>query len=540
MCAAITRWVQMDPTSQGEVGEGRNAGCRGTRGYIVATASVGDSFTIGSTTNRLYMSIDGDSGPYITLYSGTSLDPRFVARDITEKMRNLGKSDERWDNAHCEWTNNYDTSGGTTTYDNCFKIYSGSLGSSSSVTVLTSGTNSVHAVLGFGTQVTEGGSVNYQEGVYGFAGTATVSGTGAGDVYYGFMDEVYKVVVTIDNGAVRGIGAPDKHISNTYNGTISTGGVFNASSDIKYSIAIDITSGSTMGGGTGSVPTMSWTSTSNLDNSSASVELLYPNTWYLVGSMGLMVKFTDAVFNTVTPEAWGIQCYKPDFAQGSNATAPVGLAQYVWSSNREDDMSSAPVTTVSGSYTRLGSKGLQIKFNPTGGADYLKAGDEFTVICAGPKPSGYNITSLNYGNVTVSTESDVKCVMFEVESGAVEVSTVKFGLQSHGTFSHHDAGTSDTMFRFGTAGPDNPAGTGDTNRIEWYPNVVAADIDSDTPPTYLYATQEDLAEVATADLSETVGNIGLVSDPIWVNIKLGAAETGANSTINSRLYFDYS
>ena len=326
MCAAITRWVQMDPTSQGEVGEGRNAGCKGKRGYIVATASVSDSFTVGSTTNRLYMSVDGDPAPYITLYSGAALDPRFVARDITEKMRNLAKSDERWDNAHCEWTNNFDTSGGITTYDHCFKIYSGSLGSSSSVTVLTSGTNSAHAVLGFGTQVTEGGSTNHSQGPYGFGGTASVSGTGVGDVYYGFMDEVYKVVITNDNGATRGINAVDKHASNTYNGTISTGGVFNASADIKYSVSIDTTNGSTMGGGAGNVPTMAWTSTSNLDNSSQSVDLLYPNSWYLIGTKGLMVKFTDAVFNTVTPEAFGVQCYKPDYAQGTNVTAPVGLA----------------------------------------------------------------------------------------------------------------------------------------------------------------------------------------------------------------------
>ena len=538
--AAITRWCQYDSTSQGAVGDGGGAGCKGKRGYIVATASVGDSFTVGSTTNRLYMSVDGDPAPYITLYSGASLDPRFIARDITEKMRNLVKNDERWDNAHCEWTNNFDTSGGITTYDHCFKIYSGSLGSSSSVTVLTSGTNSAHTLLGFGTQVTEGGSTNHSQGAYGFGGTVSVSGTGAGDVYYGFMDEVYKIVVTNDNGATRGIDAVDKHISNTYNGTASTGGVFNASVDIKYSISIDTTNGSTMGGGAGNVPTMAWTSTSNLDNSSQSIDLLYPNAWYLIGTKGLMVKFTDAVFNTVTPEAWGIQCYTPDYAQGTNATAPVGLAQYAWSSNRGDDMGSSVVTTSSGSYTRLGSKGLQIKFNPTGGADYLSAGDEFLVICAGPKPSGYNITSLNYGNVTVSTESDVKSVMFEVESGAVEVSTVKFGLQSHGTFNHHNENDSDTMFRFGTAGPDNPAGTGDTNRIEWYPNVLPADIDSDTPPTYLYSTKENFDIVATADLSETVGNVGLVSDPMWVNIKLGAAETGANSTINNRLYFDYS
>ena len=52
-----------------------------------------------------YLAIDGDAGPYITLCSGTDLDARFVARDITEKMHALGKSDERWDNAICRWEN---------------------------------------------------------------------------------------------------------------------------------------------------------------------------------------------------------------------------------------------------------------------------------------------------------------------------------------------------------------------------------------------------------------------------------------------------
>ena len=40
-------------------------------------------------------------------------------------------------------------------------------------------------------------------------------------------------------------------------------------------------------------------------------------------------------------------------------------------------------------------------------------------------------------------------------SGGVEISTVKFGLQSHGSFSHHEAGDDDTEFHFGTVGPGN-------------------------------------------------------------------------------------
>jgi hypothetical protein len=31
----------------------------------------------------------------------------------------------------------------------------------------------------------------------------------------------------------------------------------------------------------------------------------------------------------------------------------------------------------------------------------------------------------------------------------------------------------------------------------------------------------------------------MCADPIWLGIKLGTAEVGANSTINYRIYFDY-
>jgi len=524
--AAITRWIEYSTSAVGSAGDGNGEGGLGTRGYSIGTASVGDTFTIGPTTNRLHLAIDGEPAEYITLYSGTNLDARFVARDITEKLHNLsGQTEEYWTNAVCKWEN-------TSDQGNRLKIYSGSLGAASSVTVV-SGTNDAKTVLGFGTTDEQGGTANNSTGQANqYDGKITISGT-----YYGFFDEVYKIVITNDHEETRGIATPT-HSVGSYAGTLTTAGVYNhATTDILYTIAIDITNGSTMGAGTGNVPRMSWTSTGSADDSGTYTELLYPDYWYFVGTFGLMVKFTDAVF---TGDTWTIQCYRPDYAEGSNAHAPLGTAQYVWSSDR-GDVSSSPITTISGTPTRLGSRGLYINF--VNGTGDLYAKDEFYVICAAPKASNYNISSLNYGNVTVSTESDVKSVMFEIESGAVQMSTVKFGLQSHGTFSHHDAGNDDTYFRFGTVGPDNTAGSAPINGIEWYPNVVAGDIDNDVPPTYLYATEDNLAVVATADLSEDVGcypMCGLTSDPIWVNIKLGASETGANSTINMRLYFDYS
>jgi len=520
--SAVTRWVEYNTTASGIAGDG-DTDCLGTRAFARADASVGDSFDISSSTNRLHLTIDGDSAPYITLVSGTGLDPRFVARDITEKLHNLGKADVAYDQAQCVWENGK------------LKIYSGSLGSGTSVTVA-SGTNTVHLELGFGSKIETGGAAATNRTTTSgndYNGGIEISGS-----YDGFFDETYSVIISKgSNGTGNNIGTPSKGGSNTYTGTITTGGVFSHTGNISYVLSIDTTNGTTMGGGTGNVPTMSWTSTGSVDDGGP-VELLYADYWYYVGTKGLMVKFTDAVFNTITP-AWTIQCTYCQYTDGSNTQNPAGTAQYIWGSTRGDDWGGTAIVTSEITPSRLGSRGLYILFT---GNNNFTAGDEFHVVCTPPQPQSYDITNLNYGNVTVSTESSVKCVIFEIASGAVEMGTVKFGLQNHGTFSHHDDGNEDTKFRFGTIGPGNNAGSNPTDGREWRANVVAADIDSDTPPSYLYATQEDLAVVADADSSESIGNsthMGMVADPIFLNIKLGASEVGANSTINYRCYFDY-
>lgn len=508
----VTRWVSYDVTAAGSYGTGGQDG-KGTRGYSLADASVGDTFTIGSNSNKLYLSIDGVSAPYITLASGTDLDPRFVARDITEKIHNLGKGTESYDRAQCVWENNK------------LKIYSGALGIGSQVQVV-SGTDTSHIELGFGTSTETIGSAtsnNYADGL-------TVSGT-----YDGFFDEIYKVVINKE----MNVGSPTKGGSNEYTGTMTAGGVFNNGSDITYNITIDTTNGTTMGGGTGNVPTMSWTSTGNVDDSSSAVELLYPDYWYKVGTKGVQVKFTDAVFNTCDP-AWTVACTYPQYVEGSNTSGPAGTAKYVWSSSRGDDSTLAE-TTSSSAFTRLGSRGLYIKFND--GASNFNAGDEFYIMVSPPQPSSYDITTLSYGNVTVSTESGVKCVIFEIVSGAIELSNVKFGLFSHGNFEHHNAGNNDTKFRFGTIGPGSNAGTSPIDGKEWRSSVTSSDISSDTPPSYLSATKENLAEVTDADQCETIGTsgyMGMTTDPIFMGIRLGASEVGANSSIAHRIFFDYS
>jgi len=517
--AATTRWVEYDVTEAGvAITGGGTASGTGTRGFCEATASVGDSFDIGPTTNRLHLNIDSDPVPtYITLASGTDLDPRFVAKDIAEKIHNLGKTGQYevgYDHAQCVWEND-DTA-------NRFVIYSGSLGSSSQVTI-SSGTNTVHTELGFGTKSEVGGAVTSNA----FNGGITVSGS-----YDGFFDEVYTIVI---NNATN-VGTPNKGGSNTYTGTITKGGAFTHTSNVTYTLSIDVTNGTTMNGGTGNVPTVSWTSTGSVDDGGP-IELLFANYWYNIGTKGVKVKFSDAVFNTVNP-AWTIACTYPQHAQGANTTAPIATAQFIWSSNRGDDATSASTTNTS--YVQLGTRGVYVSWV---GSNNLQANDKFYVSCTPPQPQSYGITNLNYGNVTVSTESPVKAALFEIMSGAKEISSVKFGLQAEGTFTHHDQGNNDTKFRFGTVGPGANAGSAPVNGKEWRASVTAGDISSDVPPSYLSATKEDLSVVADADNSETIGtstHMGMAADPVWLGIKLGASEVGANSTINYRIYFDYS
>jgi len=507
---AITRWVEYDVTASGVASTGGSDGL-GTRGYALATASVGDTFGIAYSNNRLHFTLDGVTTEYVTIVSGTDLDPRFIAKDISEKIHNLNEASTKHQHAKCVWENN------------AFKLYSGTLGSSSSASVV-SGTNTAHLTLGFGTKTEVGGLASNNS----YNGGITISGT-----YDGFFDEVYKIVIDTEIP----VQTPTKGGSNSYSGSITAGGAYNYNTAITYTLSIDTSNGTTMGAGTGNVPTLSWVSTGNVDNGGP-VELLYPNYWYKLGTKGLMVKFTDAVFNTCDP-AWTIVCNAVQYAEGSNTSAPAGTAKYFWGSDRGDNATST-YTTSSNSFTQLGTRGLYIKFT---GTSNFNAGDEFRILCRAPQPKSYDITNLNYGNVTVSTESPVKNVMFEILSGAIEISTVKFGLQNHGSFVHHTQGNNDTKFRFGTVGPGNNAGTSPISGKEWRSNVIPNDISSDTPPSYLYATRENLHVVADADTSESIGGstyYGMTADPIWLCIHLGASEVGANSTINYRIFFDYS
>ena len=142
---AITRWVEYDVASTSTAGLGGTGG-KGTPGKSIGTGTLGANqaqldykVDIGSSNKRLTLGIDGYAAPYIELASGTGLDPRFIAKNITEELHRISPLEPRWANARCVWENNH------------LVIYSGRLGAGSYVTV-TSGTNSAHIDLGWDTK----------------------------------------------------------------------------------------------------------------------------------------------------------------------------------------------------------------------------------------------------------------------------------------------------------------------------------------------------------------------------------------------------
>lgn len=532
--AAVSRWVRYPVAGT----TGFSTVQIGTRGLQRGTANTSDKFTIpGSANNQLKINVNGAPSPapyQITLTSGTDLDPRFVARDIQRKVQAAGAGV----NSGFEYTqvefSNYKSSNGF----GQFVVRSGSVGTSSSVSI-TNGDSSVLSILGMNTLATENGTDDHlgtaTDATSGsYTGTATVSG-----VYRGAFDDMYQLTI----GPNQYIGSASPGGGNTYGvanaGVATAGGFWNGDADETYTITISTTNGQTVGGGTGNVPTFTVTSTQS-DDVSTPQEILYANEPYMIGTRGLTLRWTDAPFGD--GDTFTVVCTKPTTVDGSNATGGVGTAQYHYRSFLGDDSTTPTTTNVNG--TALGRKGLTIAFSDSG---VFEPRDEFKVICRGPTPEAFGVTNMVYGNVTVTTESPVKAHQFEIISGAVDMSSVKFSLQSHGTFAHHNAGDNDTFFRYGTAGFGKPGDAGGqaNNGPEWTTGVIASDLataktsGNTGSPIYLDSTVPNLAVVSSADNAEDVGNRSLVSDFIWTNIRLGAQESGANSSINYRLYFDY-
>lgn len=532
---AVSRFVEFSATGQTfATGSSTQATCKGTRGFSRGTglSSGDDSFTIALNVNdQLAVNINAVATATITLASGIDLDPRFVARDIAYKLHSAN-ADDAFKFSQCEFRNG----GGGTNSRNSFIIYSGKLGANAGandVNVSSPGPRDGRATLGFDT-VDEQAGVDFAGGSY--TGALVVSGS-----YGGQFDDFYTLMIS----EAETVGSAVPNGGNTYIGTATTGGIYTGTASDTYTITIDTTAGSVMGAGSGNVPTFTVADTPGTDDNANPIELLYPGHWYDVAALGVRVKFTDAVFGNG-------DSFTVVGSPGSGTGYPkaVGAAQYIFTSSQEDSSKAHAITAVTTQTTgtQVGTRGVTVSFSNSG---TLSLREIFRINCRGPQPTNSDVTQLNFGNVTVSTQSPVKVVWFELISGAVAMSTVKFSLQSDGTFQHHDEGNADTEFHYGTvgAGNDAPGGGATSNSQTEFPvnsngvgNVAATDIDSDTAPSYLFATKADLAVVNSADSAETLGNYlgGVVSDFIYLAIKLGANETGANSTINYRMYFDFS
>lgn len=512
---ATSRWVYYDPDTDTAYTTATNETISGTgtRGYVESSNTTSGIYTlVAGVSDQMQVAINGNPLQQITLTSGTNLDGRTVARDIEWKLKQLSQTE--FDLCQVEYINNK------------FRVWSSTLGTTSQVSV-DNGSNDCLHLLGMAssqggplTVSTSNGAASSNNGAY--TGQVSVSG-----VYKGQFSDMYTVFI----GTTNPIGNVVPSGTNVYTGSGSSTGHWNESYNETYTVTINTANGSVMNNGAGNVPTMTWTSTSG-DNSGAAVELLYSDYYYQVGTKGLRVKFTDAPFGN--GDLFTISGTAIQYAEGTNTSAAVGTAVYHWSSLREGKSSSSTVTQVTG--TAVGNKGLTIAFSASGN---LTRRDKFTVIASAPQPTTIGVTVLNYGAVTVSTYSPTKVVWFELVSGATVLSSPRFGLQSNGTAQHHNAGNNDTKFAFGHAGKGTPASDG----TEWKKGIVGStDLSSDTPPSYLASTEDNLAEVATASASEPVGVAPgeMITDFIYLAVKLGATETGSNPSIIYRLFFDFS
>lgn len=523
--AATTQWVQynVNATTLFYTG-GTTPQYTGNRGWLYGSA-VGSTFTITSGNNQLMLAMDGGaSKAAITLPTGSGLDPRYLARYITESMHNLaqgipgatGNPDNSWHFASCAFTNG------------AFKIYSGGLGSASAVAAVNAGSSDARSTLGLTGYAT---GVEYQNpsvnsGANRTTNVLTVTGT-----YLGARDDIYTIFV----GGSPTIPAPLK----VNNVTCTPAGVYNNPTTATYSITISTAAGtkSVTGAGAGQVPQFTVSTTGISDGNSSPTDILYANQWVDIGSMGLRVKFDDFPF--IDGDVYTITCS----GTSSSTTSVVNSNTPLVIGSRKGDIGFVPATNVTQQFA-IGSKGLYGVFT---GSDTMYYGDQWRIVCRGPQPYGgvtTPLTMLNFGNITVSSDSAVQPCMFEIISGAVSMNSVKFTLFSHGLFQYHNplGGSSyDTAFHFGTVGDGAPSASG----YGWKTGVTAADITPATistpPPVYLTATNANLSVVSTADAGQTIGvaDGGMVSDFIFLGLHMGANETGANSQINYRMYFDY-
>lgn len=540
---AQPRWVEYFTNSSGTtMSSSQNAGHtnsgmygRGTPPALRGSTPSEIPITLASDSNKLNIRMHNgvsESSKVYTLASGTNLDPRVIARDITDQMhRNPPVNHAVWTSARCFW--NYDA----------FELRGGICGYNATVTI-DSTTNSAHTKLGLSTGVTVHGSDNnrlYNGGlatdgksVNTWSGSMTVSGTS----FASSWDEYTIVAVNNDAGTGQGSASIVTHASGTYPGTVTLGGVYNYSDSTTYHVNVTVSgSASYMNGVLDAVPVMDWYGTGGDTVSSGSQQLLYANYPYPLGNKGLWIKFSNAPFS-YPGDSWQILASGIIAPSGYNYQWGSAMRSVIWSSIKGD--TSWDITPNSGNtatfnnYFAVGRKGIYLSANQ----DYnVAAGDTLRVTLPGPVPYSYDISSINLGNITITTSSRVFTVRFDVIGGAVELTNVKFSLLSNGGMGYHDG--VNTAFRFGTVGAGQPATTTNYD-IGWRNDVQVSDL-VPPKPEYLHTIVANLSEVSTADDSQTIGIDefdGLISDYIFNAIQLGADESG-QKTVVYRCYYDY-
>jgi hypothetical protein len=470
------------------------------------------------------------SSKTFTLSSGINLDPRVIARDITDKMhREYPVNHPIWTQAYCLW------------WGNNFELRTGIAGLNASTKVEYCA-NSAAETLGFTHGTTVYGSDNnrlYNGGIAAgnkttntWSGSVTVSGTS----FAAAWDEYTVVAINSDAGDGQGSASIITHASGTYPGTVTLGGIYNYTDGTTYHLSVSVSgSASYMNGILDACPVMDWYSdpASGDTTSSGSIQLLYPNYPYPLGNKGLWVKFSNAPFS-YPGDAWMIQASGIVAPEGYDYQWGSAMRKVIWSSVRGDTQWDYQDTAVYGEYFAVGRKGIYVSANQ----DYNVApGDTLRFRVSGPVPYRYDITSINLGNITVTTSSRVFCVRFDLIGGAVELTNVRYSLLDDGGMGYHDG--VNTAFRFGTVGAGQKA-VNQSYDVEWWNQVNVQDLV--TPkPDYLYAIDENLTEVSTADDSKVIGIDpfeSLISDYVFCSIMLGADESG-QKTVVYRCYFDY-
>jgi hypothetical protein len=535
---ATPRWVEMFTTNTGiGLASYMNAGHtldymygRGTTPSLRGDTPSQIPLTLDSTQCDLMITMnDGlaSTSKIFTIASGVSLDPRVLARDLTDRMhRDHPVNNPIWTNANCRW------------WENGFQINAGICGHNASVRVDYTA-NSAATALGFTHGVAAYGSDNDRLENGGVAAgnktTNTWSGviSTSGTSFAGAWDEWTAVAVNSDGGANQGTAAILTHASGTYPGTVTLGGIYNYSDDTIYHVDVSVSgSASYMNGVKDAVPLMTWYGTGgDTTMSGSAIQLLYPDQPYPLGNKGLWIKFNNAPFS-YPGDSWTISA--SGILDGNNYQWGSVMRKIIWSSHKGDVEWTQQSTATFNNYFAIGRGGVYVAANQ----DYNVApGDAIRVRVPGPVPYTYDSTSINLGNITVTTASRVFCVRFDLTGGAIELTNVKYSLLNNGGMGYHDG--VNTSFPFGTVGRGNKA-SATLYDVEWWDGITVQDL-IPPKPSYLYDIDANLTVVSTADDSKNIGIDpfdALISDYIFCAIRLGADESGQKTAVY-RCYFDY-